>query len=89
VNSGSEANDLALRIAQQHNTAAKKNDVIVLDHAYHGHTGSLIGISPYKIYIYMYIYIYIYIYIYVCIYVYICIYIYIYIYICIYICIYI
>lgn len=50
VNSGSEANDLALRIAQQHNTAAKKNDVIVLDHAYHGHTGSLIGISPYKWY---------------------------------------
>jgi ethanolamine-phosphate phospho-lyase len=50
VNSGSEANDLALRIAQQHNTAVKKNDVIVLDHAYHGHTGSLIGISPYKWY---------------------------------------
>ena len=50
VNSGSEANDLALRIAQQHNSAAKKNDVIVLDHAYHGHTGSLIGISPYKWY---------------------------------------
>jgi ethanolamine-phosphate phospho-lyase len=50
VNSGSEANDLALRIAQQHNTAVKKNDVIILDHAYHGHTGSLIGISPYKWY---------------------------------------
>lgn len=50
VNSGSEANDLALRIAQQHNTAKRKNDVIVLDHAYHGHTGSLIGISPYKWY---------------------------------------
>lgn len=50
VNSGSEANDLALRIAQEHNTATKKNDVIVLDHAYHGHTGSLIGISPYKWY---------------------------------------
>jgi ethanolamine-phosphate phospho-lyase len=50
VNSGSEANDLALRIAQQHNTAAKKNDVIVLNHAYHGHTGLLIGISPYKWY---------------------------------------
>ena len=50
VNSGSEANDLALRIAQQHTTAAKKNDVIVLDHAYHGHTASLIGISPYKWY---------------------------------------
>ena len=50
VNSGSEANDLALRIAQEHNTALKKKDVIVLDHAYHGHTGSLIGISPYKWY---------------------------------------
>ena len=50
VNSGSEANDLALRIAQQSSTAPSNHDVIVLDHAYHGHTGSLIGISPYKWY---------------------------------------
>ena len=50
VNSGSEANDLALRIAQQHNTAKKKNDIICIDHAYHGHTTALLGISPYKWY---------------------------------------
>jgi len=45
VNSGSEANDLALRIAYQH---TKNRDVITLDHAYHGHVVSLIDISPYK-----------------------------------------
>lgn len=45
VNSGSEANDLALRIARSH-TRAK--DIIVLDRAYHGHLSSLIEISPYK-----------------------------------------
>merc|ERR1712142_399176 len=45
VNSRSEANDLALRIARNH---TKKFDVIALDHAYHGHVTSLIDISPYK-----------------------------------------
>lgn len=45
VNSGSEANDLALRLAQQY---THHEDVIVLDHAYHGHLKSLIDISPYK-----------------------------------------
>ena len=45
VNSGSEANDLALRMARNH---TGRNDVIVLDHAYHGHTAALIDISPYK-----------------------------------------
>lgn len=45
VNSGSEANDLALRLARTH---TKKKDVITLDHAYHGHVISLIDISPYK-----------------------------------------
>ncbi|XP_055009141.1 5-phosphohydroxy-L-lysine phospho-lyase isoform X1 [Boleophthalmus pectinirostris] len=45
VNSGSEANDLALRLAQQY---TQNEDVIVLDHAYHGHLTSLIDISPYK-----------------------------------------
>lgn len=45
VNSGSEANDLALRLAQQY---TQHEDVIVLDHAYHGHLTSLIDISPYK-----------------------------------------
>ncbi|MFL5581475.1 MAG: aminotransferase class III-fold pyridoxal phosphate-dependent enzyme, partial [Gemmatimonadaceae bacterium] len=34
VNSGSEANDLALRLATAH---TGREDVIVLDHAYHGH----------------------------------------------------
>jgi 4-aminobutyrate aminotransferase-like enzyme len=45
VNSGSEANELALRLARAH---TKARDVIVLDHAYHGNTTTLIDISPYK-----------------------------------------
>ncbi|XP_024290752.1 ethanolamine-phosphate phospho-lyase [Oncorhynchus tshawytscha] len=45
VNSGSEANDLALRLAWEY-TGHK--DVITLDNAYHGHVSSLINISPYK-----------------------------------------
>ena len=45
VNSGSEANDLALRLARTHTDAA---DLVVLEHAYHGHTQSLIDASPYK-----------------------------------------
>ena len=45
VNSGSEANELALRLARAH---TGREDVIVLDHAYHGHTNALIDISPYK-----------------------------------------
>lgn len=45
VNSGSEANELALRLAREH---TKAKDMIVLDHAYHGNTTTLIGISPYK-----------------------------------------
>jgi 4-aminobutyrate aminotransferase-like enzyme/Ser/Thr protein kinase RdoA (MazF antagonist) len=45
VNSGSEANELALRLARAH---TKREDVIVLEHAYHGHTNTLIDISPYK-----------------------------------------
>ena len=45
VNSGSEANDLALRLAYQHSGGS---EVITLDHAYHGHVISQIEISPYK-----------------------------------------
>ena len=45
VNSGSEANDLALRLARAH---TKRKDAIVVSHAYHGHTCDVIGISPYK-----------------------------------------
>jgi 4-aminobutyrate aminotransferase-like enzyme len=45
VNSGSEANELALRLARAHTNA---RDMIVLDHAYHGNTTTLIDISPYK-----------------------------------------
>lgn len=52
VNSGSEANDLALRISRMHalrqGLAAEPDSVIVLDSAYHGHTQSLVDISPYK-----------------------------------------
>jgi 4-aminobutyrate aminotransferase-like enzyme/Ser/Thr protein kinase RdoA (MazF antagonist) len=45
VNSGSEANELALRLARAH---TGRDDVVVLEHAYHGHTSTLIDISPYK-----------------------------------------
>lgn len=45
VNSGSEANDLALRMAK---TRTGCEDVIVLENAYHGHTAALIEVSPYK-----------------------------------------
>uniref|UniRef100_A0A8C5I933 Ethanolamine-phosphate phospho-lyase n=1 Tax=Gouania willdenowi TaxID=441366 RepID=A0A8C5I933_GOUWI len=46
VNSGSEANDLALRLAWQY---TNNRDVITLENAYHGHVSSLIDISPYKL----------------------------------------
>jgi 4-aminobutyrate aminotransferase-like enzyme/Ser/Thr protein kinase RdoA (MazF antagonist) len=45
VNSGTEANDLALRLARSH---TGREDVIVQEHAYHGHSPTLIDISPYK-----------------------------------------
>ena len=43
--SGSEANELALRLARAH---THQRDLIVMDSAYHGHTTTLIDISPYK-----------------------------------------
>jgi 4-aminobutyrate aminotransferase-like enzyme len=45
VNSGSEANELALRIAR---TATARHDVVALDWGYHGNTNDLVEISPYK-----------------------------------------
>lgn len=45
VNSGSEANDLAIRLARAY---TGNRDVITVDHAYHGHLSSLIDVSPYK-----------------------------------------
>src|SRR6185503_20244978 len=45
VNSGSEANELAIRLARAHTNA---RDLIVLEHAYHGNTTTLIDISPFK-----------------------------------------
>src|SRR5262249_25622857 len=45
VCSGSEANELALRLARAHTHA---QDVIVIDSAYHGNTSALIDLSPYK-----------------------------------------
>ncbi|MGZ3642904.1 MAG: aminotransferase class III-fold pyridoxal phosphate-dependent enzyme, partial [Ktedonobacteraceae bacterium] len=45
VCSGSEANELALRLARTH---TRRKDMIVVDVAYHGNTTSLIEISPYK-----------------------------------------
>lgn len=47
VNSGSEANDLALRLARTHTGA---DDAIVLDYAYHGNTTTVTELSPYKKY---------------------------------------
>jgi 4-aminobutyrate aminotransferase-like enzyme/Ser/Thr protein kinase RdoA (MazF antagonist) len=45
LNSASEANELALRLARTH---TRREDVLVLESAYHGHTTGLIDISPYK-----------------------------------------
>ncbi len=45
LNSASEANELALRLARAH---THRQDIIVLEHAYHGNTTTLIDISPYK-----------------------------------------
>jgi 4-aminobutyrate aminotransferase-like enzyme len=45
VNSGTEANELALRIAR---TALGKKSTVVLDWAYHGNSGGMVDISPYK-----------------------------------------
>jgi 4-aminobutyrate aminotransferase-like enzyme len=45
VNSGSEANDLALRLAR---AFTHSKNTIVVDGAYHGHTLGTLEISPYK-----------------------------------------
>ena len=45
LNSASEANELALRLAR---AATGQRDTIVAEAAYHGHTTTLIDISPYK-----------------------------------------
>jgi 4-aminobutyrate aminotransferase-like enzyme/Ser/Thr protein kinase RdoA (MazF antagonist) len=45
VNSGSEANDLAIRMSRCYTGS---EEVIVLDHAYHGNSTLAIDISPYK-----------------------------------------
>lgn len=51
VCSGSEANDLAWRIARAHaqrRGVTEPLHVVAMDHAYHGHTSFCIDISPYK-----------------------------------------
>ena len=45
LNSASEANELALRLAR---ARTGRDETIVLEHAYHGNTNTLIDISPYK-----------------------------------------
>jgi 4-aminobutyrate aminotransferase-like enzyme len=45
VCSGSEANELALRMAR---AATGGTDAMVLDGAYHGNTGGMVDLSPYK-----------------------------------------
>ena len=43
TNSGSEANDLALRLAA---AFSKSQDVLVMEDGYHGNIGSLVEVSP-------------------------------------------
>ena len=45
VNSGSEASDLAIRMARYH---TKNESVVVIENGYHGHTQTGINISDYK-----------------------------------------
>ena len=45
VNSGSEANELAIRLAKHHTGS---NNVMVMEHGYHGNTNMAIDISDYK-----------------------------------------
>jgi 4-aminobutyrate aminotransferase-like enzyme/Ser/Thr protein kinase RdoA (MazF antagonist) len=45
VNSGSEANELALRLARAHSGGT---EIVVVEGAYHGNTDGLVAISPYK-----------------------------------------
>jgi len=45
VCTGTEATDLAFRLAR---TYTKKEDALVLDRAYHGHSVTVIDLSPYK-----------------------------------------
>lgn len=45
VNSGSEANELALRLARAH---TGRREVVVQDGGYHGNTGATVELSPYK-----------------------------------------
>ena len=45
VNSGTEANELALRLARAH---TGQHDMVVMEGAYHGHSTSTLEISPYK-----------------------------------------
>jgi 4-aminobutyrate aminotransferase-like enzyme/Ser/Thr protein kinase RdoA (MazF antagonist) len=45
LNSGTEANELALRLANAH---TGHEDILVVENAYHGHTRKLIDVSPYK-----------------------------------------
>ncbi|XP_060066596.1 ethanolamine-phosphate phospho-lyase-like [Ylistrum balloti] len=46
VNSGSEANDLAIRLAKHY---TRGTEMLTLDHAYHGHVVSALEVSPYKL----------------------------------------
>ena len=45
VCSGSEANELALRMARAH---TGRQDVVVVEGAYHGNTSAMVDLSPYK-----------------------------------------
>ena len=47
VNSGSEANDLAMRLARNH---TKRHNIACVDGAYHGNSTATLSISPYSKY---------------------------------------
>lgn len=46
VNSGTEANELALRLANAH---TGHEDILVVENAYHGHTRRLTDVSPLQV----------------------------------------
>ncbi|ETO32849.1 alanine-glyoxylate aminotransferase [Reticulomyxa filosa] len=48
VNSGTEANELAIRMAQAYHNHNKK-DILSVEHGYHGHSTTLVSISSYKL----------------------------------------
>ena len=49
VNSGSEANEFALRICTSYHSPKRRKHIIAFEHGYHGNTTSTINVSHYKL----------------------------------------